>query len=223
MANFKTHLIAGVITSSFATGYLYNSGLEKPIEVLPFITLGVIGTFLPDIDSDNSTSLRIVFKVLAVVLPSVIIIKLSSHLSVIQLIVVTLITIIFLWIILFVGLSALTVHRGIIHSVPTGIMFSLATICIFQKVPLISNDIPLCAGIILFTGFITHLILDELFSFNLAGLQLKRSFGTALKFIFIGDFIPALLMYLSILILYFQSIGVDWLAKTISWFEIFSI
>lgn len=32
-----------------------------------------------------------------------------------------------------------------------------------------------------FLGYITHLILDECYSVNLSGFELKRSFGTALK------------------------------------------
>ena len=222
MADFKTHLIGGVATSSFATGYFYNSGLGEPLEIIPFVTLGVIGTFLPDIDSDNSTSLRLVFKVLSIILPAIIVTKLFNYLSLIQIIFVALVTIlsirIFLW-----GLKALTVHRGIIHSVPAGGMFSLMTICILKQIPFISEDIPFCAGIILFVGYITHLVLDELYAINLAGLELTRSFGTALKFIAIGDLVPSLLMYLSIFILYLQAIGVGWRSRIDKLIETFII
>ena len=97
------------------------------------------------------------------------------------------------------------------------------TICILKQIPFISEDIPFCAGIILFVGYITHLVLDELYAINLAGLELKRSFGTALKFIVIGDLIPSLLMYLSIFILYLQAIGVDWRSRIDKLIETFVI
>ncbi len=106
MADFKTHLIGGVATSSFATGYFFNSGLGKPLEIIPLVTLGVIGTFLPDIDSDNSTSLRLVFKVLSIILPVIIVTKLFNYLSLIQIIIVALVTILSIRI-FFVGSKGL--------------------------------------------------------------------------------------------------------------------
>jgi hypothetical protein len=67
--------------------------------------------------------------------------------------------------------------------------------------PVISDKIAVSAGILLFSGYITHLVLDELYAVNLAGLELKKSFGTALKFINIGGIIPSLIVYGCIILL----------------------
>ena len=203
MANFNTHLIGATITSSITTGYLFNADLEKPLEIIPFAFLGVVGGLLPDIDSDNSTSARLAFNFLAIILPLIFFIefKLFSYLSLIDILFVTLIAVFFVRVVMFWVFKKLSVHRGIFHSVPAGIMFGLLVVCVLQKTPFVSENIPLYAGLILFVGYITHLVLDELYAVNLAGLELKRSFGTALKFIFIGDLIPSCLLYLSIILL----------------------
>ena len=129
---------------------------------------------------------------LIVILPFFFFIEFFQYFSLINLLVVSLIIVLFIKIVMFSLFKKLTVHRGIIHSVQTGIMFSLFTVFVLQQVSFVSDDIPLNAGIVLFVGFLTHLVLDELYAVNLAGLALKRSFGTALKFINIGEFIPSL-------------------------------
>ena len=181
MANFNIHLTGAIITSTLTTGYLITQGLENPLEIIPFATLGVAGGFLPDLDSDNSTSVRYVFNFFAIILPLFIFVEFFDYFSLVNLLLVSLIAVLFIKFVLFWVFKKLTVHRGVIHSVPTGIMFSLLTVFILQQVPFISEDIPLNAGIILFVGFLTHLILDEMYAVNLAGFALKRSFGTALN------------------------------------------
>tara|TARA_Y100001934_G_scaffold260527_1_gene332869 strand:- start:2187 stop:2423 length:237 start_codon:yes stop_codon:yes gene_type:complete len=62
MANFSTHLTGAVITSSLTVAYFFNDGfVDEPINIIPLSVFGVIGGFLPDIDSDNSTSARYAF------------------------------------------------------------------------------------------------------------------------------------------------------------------
>jgi hypothetical protein len=200
MANFNTHLSGAVTISALSTGFLFNSNfVDNPIELIPCSLLGVVGGFLPDIDSDNSTSARYAFNLLAVSLAFFNIIQLFNHLTLFQLAFLSFSIIIFIRIILFWIFKKLTVHRGIIHSVPCGILFSLITIYFMQKVPFASDEIAFSSGVIIFLGYITHLVLDELYSFNLSGLELKRSFGTALKFIRIGDLIPSIIVYACII------------------------
>jgi len=201
MANFNTHLMGATITTAITTGYLINEGMENPIGFIPFAALGIAGGFLPDLDSDNSTSARYVFNFLATIFPLFFFIEFFQYFSLIKLLVVSLAMVLFIKIVMFSLFKKLTVHRGIIHSVQTGIMFSLFTVFVLQQVSFVSDDIPLNAGIVLFVGFLTHLVLDELYAVNLAGFALKRSFGTALKFINIGEFIPSLFVYSTIIIL----------------------
>ncbi len=200
MANFNTHLTGAVTISALSTGFLFNSNfIDNPIELIPCSLLGVVGGFLPDIDSDNSTSARYAFNLLAISLVFFNIIQLFNHLTLFQLAFLSFSIIIFIRFILFWIFKNLTVHRGIIHSVPCGILFSLITIYFMQKVPFASDETAFSSGVIVFLGYITHLVLDELYSFNLSGLELKRSFGTALKFIRIGDLIPTIIVYAGII------------------------
>ena len=203
MANFSTHLTGAVITSSLTVAYFFNDGfVDEPINLIPLSILGVIGGFLPDIDSDNSTSARYVFNFLAIALIAFTVIELFEILSIIQIIFISILAGIFVRIIVFWIFKKLTVHRGIIHSVPCGVLFSLMTTYILQMSPFISDKVAVCAGIILFMGYTTHLVLDELYAVNLAGLELKSSFGTALKFIKIGSMLPSLIIYSCIILLW---------------------
>tara|TARA_Y100000588_G_C13938982_1_gene789183 strand:+ start:130 stop:792 length:663 start_codon:yes stop_codon:yes gene_type:complete len=203
MANFSTHLTGAVITSSLSSVYLFNADfVDESINLIPLSVLGVIGGFLPDIDSDHSTSARYVFNLLTIALIVLTIIELFEVLSIVQVVFVSFLIGIFVRIIFFWIFKRLTVHRGIIHSVPCGILFSLITIYFLQMAPFISDKFAISAGIILFIGYITHLVLDELYAVNLAGLELKASFGTALKFIKIGPILPSLIVYSCIVLLW---------------------
>ncbi|MEZ9768649.1 hypothetical protein AB4328_13830 [Vibrio breoganii] len=62
MANFNTHLGTAALTSSLAATALLSAGHIVPITALWLILLGTIGGLLPDIDSDNSTSMSTLFR-----------------------------------------------------------------------------------------------------------------------------------------------------------------
>jgi len=72
-----------------------------------------------------------------------------------------------------------TVHRGMFHSIPAAIIFGELAYLIA------TGDLPLRlykAGAVVL-GYLTHLVLDELYSFEWSRgrVHLKRSFGTAIK------------------------------------------
>ncbi|MCK5665174.1 MAG: hypothetical protein KAI17_16905, partial [Thiotrichaceae bacterium] len=74
-----------------------------------------------------------------------------------------------------------TVHRGTFHSLLGATSFSLFTVCITHYIFNHSIYFSWISGIFIGLGFITHLLLDEFYSVDLGNVQLKRSFGTALK------------------------------------------
>lgn len=85
-------------------------------------------------------------------------------------------------------LGKLTVHRGMFHSIP-----ALLIATEFTFLTYFSPDIRvrLLMALAVGVGFLSHLVLDELYSVQWDGsrLKLKRSSGTALKF-FGSDFLP---------------------------------
>jgi hypothetical protein len=62
MADFKTHtLVATVISGGLGIGALV-TGLASPADAFCYWLAGSLGGLLPDIDSDESLALRIVFR-----------------------------------------------------------------------------------------------------------------------------------------------------------------
>jgi membrane-bound metal-dependent hydrolase YbcI (DUF457 family) len=76
-------------------------------------------------------------------------------------------------------LARLMVHRGISHSIPTcAVWGALAYLYYPSQTPLVRAL--MASAVIL--GFLSHLLLDEVCSVDLAGARLNKAFGTAIKF-----------------------------------------
>lgn len=74
------------------------------------------------------------------------------------------------------------IHRGMFHSLPAGLIAAQITYLAFGA------ENPLCRYFMasaVVIGFLTHLVLDEIWSVRLGmfGPKFKKSFGTALKFV----------------------------------------
>lgn len=76
-------------------------------------------------------------------------------------------------------LGRLMVHRGISHSLPTCGVWGALTYLYYPS-PYHAIRVWMAGAVML--GFLSHLVLDEVFSVDLSGNRIKRSFGTALKF-----------------------------------------
>jgi hypothetical protein len=180
MANFQAHFTAATVTSSLAASTALSLQLVDHKEVVILWFIGLLGGLLPDIDSDDSTSVRLIFKVLGIASALGFAMWFHEDLSIVG-----------MW--LFGGLifslvryallplfEQLTVHRGSIHSLLSCVMFGLLAV---QLSVLCGTDVVFSwsAGIFVVLGMLTHLTLDEMYSVNLADMEFKRSFGTALK------------------------------------------
>lgn len=78
-------------------------------------------------------------------------------------------------------LNAYTVHRGMFHSVPAALIAGQVTFLAFgAEEPL--HRYFMASAVVL--GFLSHLVLDEIWSVRLGlfGPKVKKSFGTAMKF-----------------------------------------
>jgi membrane-bound metal-dependent hydrolase YbcI (DUF457 family) len=76
-------------------------------------------------------------------------------------------------------IKKITVHRGMIHSIPMAIL--AGQLIFFVVTGTIEERILKAAALTI--GYLSHLILDEIYSIDSTGakLRLKKSFGTALK------------------------------------------
>ena len=90
--------------------------------------------------------------------------------------------------------NSLTVHRGVFHSLLAAGFFGLIITCISFQVLQQDSLFSWISGVFITIGFIIHLLLDEMYSVDLANKRLKRSFGTALKLYGYRSPIESLLM-----------------------------
>ncbi|MEG3753362.1 metal-dependent hydrolase [Psychromonas arctica] len=193
MANFNTHLNTAVIVTGLGSATLLSAGHTDLNGALWLWFLGSIGGLLPDIDSDNSTSLDTIFNLFAfsavLLVLHYITTELIIEISFIELIVVPLLVYGFMKYILRPLFEWITVHRGSCHSLLFIVFSALLTTQVTwqlnaQATMQAATFAWLAGGFILLGGLI-HLMLDEIYSVDLSNVRIKRSFGTALK---IADF-----------------------------------
>lgn len=180
MANFKTHLQVASIGSGLACSLFYSAGHLSSGEAFLCWIMGTLGGILPDIDSDNSHSLGILFGAFSIIACGF-----------------TAVAWIEIWPLAWVwGACALvfflvqfgvrhlfarfTVHRGIFHSVLACLlfMFLVAAGAAFLGA---SGTTSWFLAIFLGFGYCVHLLLDEIFGVDFMNVAIKRSFGSAFK------------------------------------------
>lgn len=182
MANFNTHLNVAFMVSGTVSLAVYKAGLIDNSGLLMCVALGTTGGLLPDLDSDNSTPIKLGFNMLSFVFAFALVMHWRNELSLLALIVLWLAGYGFMRYVVFYIFTTMTVHRGVIHSVPYMAILGLALAYISYYVLHISLTASWFYGLFLFGGAMVHLALDELYSVNLMGATMKRSSGTAMKF-----------------------------------------
>ncbi|WP_321492186.1 metal-dependent hydrolase [uncultured Desulfobacter sp.] len=202
MADFKTHLTVASIGSSIAATILFASAVASPQEVLLYFIFGVVGGLLPDIDSDSSLTVRLLFTFIATLISFLIMFKQRADNTVMELFIIWAVSFIFIKFFIFSLFTKLTVHRGIIHSIPASVAFGCMAAIGLNRIFHFSDFVSWMAGGFVFGGSILHLILDELCGLNLLTGQTKKSSGTAFKFGSIGNIRATIAIYMFIAILF---------------------
>jgi hypothetical protein len=182
MAGFKAH-----ITTSTVVGVGYGIGgyfyLQAPLETCVLAGgLCSVSGMLPDLDSDSGTPVREMSCFAAAVVPMLMLERFQTWGMSREMIVVAAALI---YLVIRFGLVGLfkryTVHRGMWHSVPACLTCGLIAFLIVS-----GDDLTIrifkAAGVSL--GFLSHLLLDELWSLSVRSgrLNIKKSSGTAMKF-----------------------------------------
>ncbi|EMI54784.1 membrane protein containing DUF457, transmembrane [Rhodopirellula sallentina SM41] len=141
-----------------------------------------VAGMLPDLDSDSGVPLRETSLFMAAIAPMLMIDRFRdmglSHESMALAAMLVYIGIRFVAVEFF---RRYTVHRGMWHSVPAALVAGLGA---YLLMPCPSEAIRVYKSLAVLIGFMTHLILDEIWSldFSRGRMRVKKSFGTALKF-----------------------------------------
>ena len=181
MANFATHIGVAAAGGGLAAISGWQAGWWSAADALPLAALVSFGGILPDIDSDHSKAIRLIFNLFAVFAVIAGALMLQTRLTPGQLVVACGG--------LYVGVRYLagaifkrfTVHRGIWHSLLASGLCALIATALSYRLFAQGAEIAWLQGLALWLGSVIHLLLDELYSVDLMGGRLKRSFGTALK------------------------------------------
>lgn len=194
MAGHKTHSAVGVAIAAVLAGTTTLVGNIPPAQQPLLLACGMAAGLAPDLDSDASRPLMILKSAVGVAVVGAVLAdslgRGMSHAEVaartgLALGLVTL---------LFVVFTRLTVHRGIMHSVPFVCLWALLTM---QATHAFGGSLPLAAGLVALMAGLGHLVLDELWAIELKGglvLRLKSTFGTAFKF-WSGSVLATLVCY----------------------------
>ena len=185
MANFRTHVVGAAVPSALLASWLLHAhGLSLPVSAACLVC-GSTGGLLPDVDSEESIPTRLVFSTVgalsALLAASAVYQRLGSEYAPLFALATGLLTYVLIRYGLVDLFHAVTKHRGVIHSIPMAAACGLALHHGLSLALSMAASVAMWPGIFLSGGFIVHLLLDELYSVDLRGARLKRSFGTAMK------------------------------------------
>ena len=181
MASFKTHYNVGLISGIFAIGAIGYLQMVSFFEGIVALALFVLGSLFPDIDAPNSRITKALRYVLSPILGLLLWYygKEMTDVKTLSLVIASAL-IVWQWLLPFL-ITKCTFHRGIFHSIPMGIFIGgLVAIGILHIG--FSREFALLVGGAFSMGYMVHLLLDEIYSVDMANVRIKRSFGTAFKF-----------------------------------------
>ena len=150
-------------------------------DVVLAAALTTVGGLLPDLDSDSGVPVRELFGTAAAVVP---LFAYQHFLRQGYTTEQTLVLMAGLYVLIRYGLSGAfkrwTVHRGMFHSIPALLISGLATFLLYGS-PSPDLRLFLAGGVML--GFLSHLVLDELYSVDFMGvrIRLNKYAGSAVK------------------------------------------
>ncbi len=202
MANFKTHLQVASVSSGLASSLFYSSGHLSAGEAFLCWVMGTLGGILPDIDSDNSHSLGILFGAFSIIACGFTAVAWidSWPLSWVW----GACALVFLLIQFGVRqiFARFTVHRGIFHSVLAGFLFMFITAAGAAFLGA-SSTTSWFLALFLGFGYCVHLLLDEIFGVDFMNVTIKRSFGTAFKLFDYRNMTTSAIMTVAVIALFF--------------------
>ena len=181
MANFPTHIAVGTLVSGALATVTVAADVLEPENIVAVTLAGVLGSVLPDIDLKDSRPSRAMFAGLAVFFSFAVLFSLERKYSIVEMLILwvgTLVAVRYLAKAVFFHFSY---HRGIWHSLLATLFCAFLTAWVYAKLLGRNDGVAWLAGGFMAVGYLTHLILDEIYSVDVMDTRIKASFGTALK------------------------------------------
>ncbi len=174
------------ITVSGVVGFIYGGAAVQPLgfptdAAVLAAGLTTVGGMLPDLDSDSGVPLREMSALSGAVIPILFVPRMmDAGMSREEILTVLLFGYILMRYVVLRLFRHFTVHRGMYHSIPA--MF-IAGLLVYLAYDSPDRRIRLLLGVGVMLGFLSHLVLDEIYSVGWNGLvpKLKSSAGSAVK------------------------------------------
>jgi hypothetical protein len=181
MANFPTHIAVGTVVSGALATVTVAADMVAPENIVAVTLAGVLGSVLPDIDLEDSRPGRAMFAGLGVFFSFAVLFSLERKYSIAEMLVLWLGTLLFVRYIAKEVFFRISYHRGVWHSILAMVFCAFVTAWVYSQLLGKDEGVAWLAAGFLAIGFLTHLILDELYSVDVMDTRIKASFGTALK------------------------------------------
>lgn len=182
MPGFQTHIAGSSILGAGYGAAAWFVGDMPPMTCLLAAGLCSVAGMMPDLDSDSGTPLKESVAFAAAIIPIMVLHRFEQvGLPIEAMILAGAAIYAAVRFGLAYLLNAYTVHRGMFHSVPAALIAGQVTFLAFgAEEPL--HRYFMASAVVL--GFLSHLVLDEIWSVRLGlfGPKVKKSFGTAMKF-----------------------------------------
>ncbi|HJZ43103.1 MAG TPA: metal-dependent hydrolase [Hyphomicrobiaceae bacterium] len=181
MANFPTHIAIGTVVSGGLATVTLAADVVGPENLVAVTLAGVLGSVLPDIDLKDSRPSRAMFAGLGVFFAFAVLFSLETPYSVAEMMLLWLGTLVAVKYVAQAFFHRLSYHRGIWHSVLAALFCACFTAVVYSRLLGRPEGVAWLAALFMFVGYMTHLILDEVYSVDVMDTRIKASFGTALK------------------------------------------
>ena len=209
MANWKGHLSFGVFCGFVYSGFATYQNPELWTMIPGMGGAVVLGALLPDLDSDTSKPVQVLFRTMSVVAAlasglALFLLQFSPiHVLVTGPCVTYLVVHFFIWP-LFNRLSS---HRGMFHSLPAALIAGLLCWFVLRQLS-VSTTLGFFLGLGISVGYLSHLLLDKIWgkvTFSGAVFRPSNKQGGPLK-LYSKNILPSGLTYLLLLLLIWQNI-----------------
>lgn len=183
MAGYREHIsVSGLCGTAYGTAAVILFGFTPEQGILSGILCWMSG-MLPDVDSETGKPVQKIFGILAAVVPMMMMERFrevgttQEQIILLAICTYTAIRYGFSYI-----LGKLSVHRGMFHSIPALFIAAQTVMLVYRSDELAVKGL---MGIAVAIGFLSHLLLDELYSVEFTGTRLKlnKAAGSALKFV----------------------------------------
>lgn len=182
MANFNTHFTVAAGASALVSATLLSMEVVTPEQAVIAFGLGTLGGLLPDVDSSHSTSIKVGFNVLSLLMTIMLIFVKSSTYSLVEMGVVASLVFVGIRYAFLEFFRKISKHRGMFHSVPVAFIWGILVASMSQWFFDLNSLVSWVYGFMISWGYLVHLILDETYSVDLGNRRMKKSAGTAFKF-----------------------------------------